>query len=70
VAQSRAGFLAFAVLGVQVGCAATPWTQTGPLPPDRFQHAADPDPAVRALAADELAGDPAAQAVDILLALE
>jgi len=71
VGSSRAAFAAFAVLGVQVGCAAT--LRPGPAQPlsqDRFQHAADPDPAVRALAADELAPDPAAQAVEVLLALE
>jgi membrane protease YdiL (CAAX protease family) len=71
VASSRAGFVALVALGVQIGCAAT--LRPGPAPPlspDRFQHAADPDPAVRALAADELAGDPAAQAVEVLLALE
>lgn len=60
----------FAWLAAQLGCAAT--LRPGPvppLPPDRFQHAADLDPAVRARAAEELAGDPSTEAVDALLAL-
>jgi membrane protease YdiL (CAAX protease family) len=41
-----------------------------PVDPARFQHAADPDPAVRARAASELVGDPDLHAADMLLVLE
>jgi membrane protease YdiL (CAAX protease family) len=71
VGSSRAGLVSLVLLSVQVGCAVT--QRPGPAPPlgaDRYQHAADPDPAVRALAADELVADPAQQALDFLLVLE
>jgi membrane protease YdiL (CAAX protease family) len=60
-----------ALVAVQVGCAVV--QRPGPAPPlapDRYQHAADPDPAVRSRAADELVADPAQQAIDFLLVLE
>jgi membrane protease YdiL (CAAX protease family) len=60
-----------ALVAVQVGCAVV--QRPGPLPPlapDRYQHAADPDPAVRSRAADELVADPAQQGIDFLLVLE
>jgi membrane protease YdiL (CAAX protease family) len=71
VGSSRAGFAAVALVAVQAGCAVV--QRPGPLPPlapDRYQHAADPDPAVRSRAADELVADPAQQGIDFLLVLE
>ena len=41
-----------------------------PVDPARYQHAADPDPGVRARAAGELVGDPDLKAADMLLVLE
>ena len=69
--SSRAGFAAAALVAVQVGCAVV--QRPGPLPPlapDRYQHAADPDPSLRSRAADELVADPAQQGIDFLLVLE
>jgi membrane protease YdiL (CAAX protease family) len=40
-----------------------------PPAPDRYERAADPDPAARASAADELALDPSPRAVELLLVL-
>jgi len=71
VGSSRAGFAALALVAVQAGCAVV--QRPGPLPPlapDRYQHAADLDPAVRSRAADELVADPAQQGIDFLLVLE
>jgi len=41
-----------------------------PVDPERYQHAAAPDPGVRARAASELVGDPDLRAGDMLLVLE
>jgi membrane protease YdiL (CAAX protease family) len=56
----------FALVG---GCV-TPAVQMPPVDPARYQHAADPDPGVRAKAATELTGDPDPHAGDMLLVLE
>ena len=51
------------------GCVA-PKIVPPPVDPARYQHAADPDPGVRAKAASELVGDPDLHAADMLLILE
>lgn len=58
------------LLVVMVACV-KPRPPQAPHPPapERYQHAVDPDPAVRASAAGELAFDPSPQAVTALLAL-
>jgi len=60
-------FIALAMFGACV----TPRAPVAPHPPapDRYALAADPDPAVRRRAADELIYDPTAQAVQMLLTL-
>jgi membrane protease YdiL (CAAX protease family) len=51
-----------------VGCVA-PSVTPPPVDPARYQHAAAPDPGVRAHAANELVGDPDPRAADMLLVL-
>jgi membrane protease YdiL (CAAX protease family) len=49
----------------------TPPVPVSPVPPspERYQHAADQDPTVRARAADELVADPSTQATQLLVVL-
>lgn len=56
------------ILLVVAACVA-PRVAMPPADPARYQHAADPDPAVRAKAAGELVGDPDPHAADMLLVL-
>lgn len=57
------------ILVAVAGCVA-PKVVPPPVDPARYQHAADPDPAVRATAAGELIGDPDPRAADMLLVLQ
>jgi membrane protease YdiL (CAAX protease family) len=58
-------------LGPTIAACVTPLPPAPPHPPapDRFERAADPDPAARAVAADELAFDPTPNATRMLLVL-
>jgi membrane protease YdiL (CAAX protease family) len=52
-----------------VAACVTPSVAPRPVDPERFQHAADPDPHVRSAAAGELVGDPDPRAGEMLVVL-
>jgi membrane protease YdiL (CAAX protease family) len=66
--RTTAACVRLCVIFIITGCV-TPLPPTPPHPPapDRYARAADPDPAVRATATDELTFDPSARAPELLL---